>query len=63
MESKSVKDDLKRAVSSILAAAAAADASEWRRVEENLADAVSRCSRVMDELARAKGSSGKAASD
>jgi len=59
MESKIVKEDLKEAVSSILAAAAAADASEWRRVEKNLAEAVSRCSRVIDELARERGPSGQ----
>lgn len=59
MDSKIIKDDLKKAVSSILAAAAAADASEWRRVEENLADVVSHCTRVKHELTRAKDSSGQ----
>lgn len=59
METKIIKDDLKEAVSSILAAAAAADAREWKRVEASLADTISCCSRVLDELAREAGSSGQ----
>ncbi len=63
MDTNTLKEDLREAVSSILAAAAAADAREWKHAQASLADAVSHCSRVMDELAREAGSSGRGSED